>query len=741
MTRQHAIHRAFDSRRRKEALGRAKKQATRRALRDWSATDGAIWLHLFKTVAAGLLAMGMAMLLDLPQPRIAMTTVFVLMQPLSGMVFAKSVYRIVGTVVGMIAAVVLGGVFIQQPELYIAGIAGWMAACTAAAMRNRHFRWYAFVLAGYTAALIGIPLVQQPNGLFLAALGRGAEVAVGILCSGMVSAVIVPRQTGLLLEQTLRTRFVDFTAFASDVLSGRLERGAFEGRFAHLVDDVVGFETTRAFAFFEDPAMRSRSPLLARLNSEFMDVCARLHALRQLLKRLRGSDSAIAPLAPYFSELAARLAQRPRRGESDREYALRLADALEAWQRTLPRHVRETRRPLEAATPDWLQDFDTSAELVWRFTSEIVRYSRTYASVTQPQLAQARRTARYEPRTSGYVVAFTFVRTAVVVSALGAFWIETDWPSGGMAVIAAALTCALTSSTPGATRMAAQMAAGAACAALAGYLFTCYVYPNVDGFPLLCAVLAPVLALGAFLATRPRISGVGVGFSVFFCLLAGPDNVIAYAPDLLINNGIAVVATLLVAALAFAVVFPPRMKWLIAHLCAALRYQVAIACRGELAGLGERFQSGTHDLMHQLRLLLNGDARAHRRALRWMLVTLEVGHAVVDLRHEAQAAAWLADLDARWRPSLARVQADIARLFERPDAQRLERALASVRAATWVAQAARDAVHEVRERRHEVQRLLSHLHFIRSALLDRDAPLGTFARRRARGSARSSGAR
>ena len=729
MSRQPAIHRAFDSRRRAELLWRA----ARRALRAWRATDGAIWLHLLKTVTAGLLAMGIAMLLDLPQPRIAMTTVFVLMQPLSGMVFAKSFYRIVGTAVGMIAAVVLGGVFVQQPELYILGMTAWVAACTAAAMRNRHFRWYGFVLAGYTAALIGIPLVMQPNGLFLAALGRGAEVAVGILCSGVVSAVIVPRQSGSVLDRTLRTRYLNFTAFASAVLAGRLERGAFEGRFAGLVDDVVGFEATRAFSSFEDPTMRSRSGLLSRLNSEFMDACARLHALRQLLKRLHWSDAAIAPLAPYFSELAALLAQRPRQNEGDRAFTVRLANDLEAFQRTLPRHVRETRRPLEHALPDALPDFDTSAELIYRFTSEVVRYSRTWASLMGARLAQEPRAARYVPRTSWYVVAFTFVRTAVVVAALGWFWVETDWPSGGLAMIAAALTCALTSSSPNASRMAVQMAVGAAFAAVTGYLFTCYVYPNVDGFPLLCATLVPVLAMGAFLATRPRIAGYGVGFSVFFCLLAGPDNVIVYTPDLLINNGIAVVTAMLVASLAFAVVFPPHMNWLVERMCVSLRGQVVLACHSELEGLGQRFQSGTHDLMHQLRLLLNGRRQAHRRALRWMLVTLEVGHAVVDLRNEAHAAAWLGAHDARWHPALGRVQEDIARLFESPEAALLERALLSVRGATWIAQEALEAVHHERERRHGVQRLLSHLHFIRSALLDRDAPLGPLARRARRG--------
>ncbi|WP_322031482.1 FUSC family protein [Paraburkholderia sp. J76] len=725
MSRQPAIHRAFDSRRRAEIIWRA----ARRALRDWQASGGAIWLHLLKTVAAGLLAMGISMLLDLPQPRIAMTTVFVLMQPLSGMVFAKSFYRIVGTAVGMIAAVALGAVSVQQPELYILGMTGWVAACTAAAMRNRHFRWYGFVLAGYTAALIGIPLVMQPNGLFLAALGRGAEVAVGILCSGMVSAAIVPRQSGSLLDRTLRTRYLDFTAFAASLLAGRLERAAFEGRFASLVDDVVGFEATRAFSFFEDPTMRSRSGVLSRLNAEFMDACARLHALRQLLKRLHGSDAAIAPLAQYFGELAALLAQRPGRDESDRAYARRLADGLEAFQRTLPRHVRETRRPLEHTLPDALPDFDTSAELIYRFTTEIVRYSRTWASLMETRPAQEPRAARYVPRTSWYVVAFTFMRTAVVVAALGWFWVETDWPSGGLAMIAAALTCALTSSAPNASRMAVQMSVGAGFAAVTGYLFTCYVYPNVDGFPLLCATLVPVLAIGAFLATRSRISGYGVGFSVFFCLLAGPDNVIVYTPDLLINNGIAVVAAMLVASLAFAVVFPSHMNWLVERMCVSLRAQVVLACHGERDGLGQRFQSGTHDLMHQLRLLLNGRRQAHRRALRWMLVTLEVGHAVVDLRNEAHAAAWLDLHDAHWPKALVRVRADIARLFEEPDGALLDRALSAVHAATWIAREALATVHQEREKRHDVQRLLSHLHFIRSALLDRDTPLGPLARR------------
>ncbi|WP_258398577.1 FUSC family protein, partial [Burkholderia multivorans] len=86
----------------------------------------------------------------------------------------------------------LGGLFAQQPELYMAGITLWIGGCIALAVRYRHFRWYGFVLAGYTAALIGLPAVMTPQTLFESALTRAGEVALGIACSGAVSALILP---------------------------------------------------------------------------------------------------------------------------------------------------------------------------------------------------------------------------------------------------------------------------------------------------------------------------------------------------------------------------------------------------------------------------------------------------------------------------------------------------------------------------------------------------------------------
>jgi uncharacterized membrane protein YccC len=153
-----------------------------------------------------------------------------------------------------------------------------------------------------------------------------------------------------------------------------------------------------------------------------------------------------------------------------------------------------------------------------------------------------------------------------------------------------------------------------------------------------------------------------------------------------------------------------------------LRAQVVSACKDELPGLNQRFQSSTHDLTSQLRMLLTRRSRRRRDALRWMLVTLEVGHAVIDLRNEAARAGYAQALHSRWSSSLAQTCDDLARLFERPDARGLELALVSVRSATWVAQDVLETVHADRDKRHDLQRILSCLHFIRTALLDKDAP-------------------
>ncbi|MEM5325427.1 FUSC family protein [Paraburkholderia sp. JHI2823] len=713
------------------------------ALTDWARTDGLVWIYVFKAIVAALLALGIAMKLDLPQPRTAMTTVFIVMQPQSGPVFAKSFYRICGTLVGLVVMLALIGLFAQQPELFIVSTALWVGLCTAGAARNRNFRSYGFVLAGYTAALIGIPASQHPDTAFMSAMTRVAEISIGILCSGFVSAVLFPQYTGELLRSSVRRRFSSFVDYVCAALAGRIDRSHIEASNARFVADVVGLEANRSMAVFESPDARMRAGRLARLNNEFMTASTRFHALHQLMNRLRadGSAATVEALEPYFREIAPLFAKAG-------EPVLTAADAshvskqLDDYRSMLPKRVRTTRAELEAQGAASLLDFDTATELLYRFVHEMTEYTATYASLAVDTHSREKWIARYVPKTNSIAAGVAGVRAAVVMTLLGAFWIATAWPSGTNLVLNAAATCALASSAPQPSRMATQMALGTVLASFVGMILTFGVFPHIDGFAMLCVALAPALAFGVFLTTRPKYAGCGVGYCIFLCFLAGPDNVVQYNPGSYMNDAMALVASMAVSALAFAVLLPPSTPWLRERLLADLRGGAVQACRARLTGLRNRFESGARDLMFQLSAIAGNDETQRRDTLRWLFSTLEVGNAALDLRHElttlpaqprnAKGTAWRVATDA----TLEAVSA----LFKRPSEARYRDALEKTERAI-------DAIHTVlqglwkpvatstadrsdstsREARHQLQRIQSHLHFIRTALIDPQSPLAAYA--------------
>jgi uncharacterized membrane protein YccC len=691
------------------------------AVLDWARTDGLAWVYIFKAVLAALLALWIAMRLDMQQPRTAMTTVFVVMQPQSGMVLAKSFYRFCGTMVGLVVMMVFISLFSQQPVLFLSATALWVGICTAGAARNRNFRSYGFVLAGYTAALIGIPAAQHPEAAYLSALTRVGEVTLGIVCSGAVSALIFPQHAGEQVRTTVRRRFTQFVDYVCRALAGKMERAQIERTNLAFVSDIVGFEAARSVAVFENPESRMRGGRLARLNSEFMSASTRFHALHQLMNRLRENASAttIAALEPFFREVPPlfSLSGEPVRNAADAAHA---AAQLREYKAALPKRVRAARAALET-NPEFAQlEFDTAAELLYRFVDDMLAYADTYASLTSPSHERERWIARYVPKTNLLAAAISGLRGAVVMFVLSAFWIETAWPSGGTMVLNAAAVCALASSSPRPTLMSAQMAIGTMLAAVAGMIVVFGVFPHIDGFTMMCAALAPALLLGAYLSTRRTLAGVGIGYCIFFCFLAGPDNLVHYDPTGFMNDAIALVLSMIVAAIAFAVLLPTDAPWLRHLLLGDLRREVVNARRGRLATLTTHFESRTRDLLSQINALANGRPELQRDALQWLFAVLEFGNAVIDLRRET------GDLPIG-RGSVDATLDAVARLFDRPQAKRFDAALAATERAISDIQALLVLAERPREERHRLERIASHLHFIRTALLDHESPFARFA--------------
>ncbi|WP_277183498.1 FUSC family protein [Caballeronia sp. BR00000012568055] len=685
------------------AIAPIKRASLVQSLQDWARTDGLAWIYIFKAVLAALLALWIAMRLDMQQPRTAMTTVFVVMQPQSGMVLAKSFYRFCGTMVGLIVMLALISLFSQQPVLFLSATALWVGVCTAGAARNRNFRSYGFVLAGYTAALIGIPAAQHPDGAYLSALTRVGEVSLGILCAGAVSALVFPQHAGEQVRNTVRRRFTHFVDYVCRALSGNMERAQIEKTNLAFVADIVGFEAARSVAVFENPESRMRSGRLARLNSEFMSASTRFHALHQLMNRLRASASAttIDALEPFFREVPPLLLVRgePVRNAADAALA---AQQLREYKAALPERVHVKRASLETNAEFVALEFDTACELLYRFADDMLAYAETYASLAAPSHERERWVARYVPKTNMFAAGISGLRGAVVMFVLSAFWMASAWPSGGTMVLNAAAVCALASSSPKPSVMAAQMAVGTMLAAITGMLVVFGVFPHMDGFVLMSAALVPALMLGSYLTTRRTLAGVGIGYCIFFCFLAGPDNLVHYDPTGFMNDALALVLSMIVAAIAFAVLLPTDAPWLRRLLLADLRREVVHARSGRPARVSTHFESRTRDLLSQINALAADQPALQREALQWLFAVLEFGNAVIDLRREPPRDSVEKTLDA------------VAKLFDRPKPARFADALAATERAIADTQNVPG-----------LQRVVSHLHFIRTALLDPESPFAS----------------
>lgn len=700
--------------------------ALRRALLEWGRSDGVTWVYIAKVLLAALLTLWLAMRLELPQPSTATITVFIVMQPQSGQVFAKSFYRILGSLVGLSVMVALIAIFAQQRELFLLVSALWIGLCTVGAARYRDFRSYACVLAGYTATLIGLPATLHPEAAFMSAIWRVLEISLGILCSMVVSATLFPQTSTTAMRSALYQRFGAFAGFVLDNLGGG-DRGQFEAANVAFASQAVGLEALRSVTRFEDPHMRLRSGRLSRLNNEFMVLTTRYHALHQLLSRLRAqeADAVLRALQPCLDELAQVLA--PWRGQSvtDRD-AERLAAQLESHRTRMMQRIRAGRAQLlaELDDPAALLDYNTAGELLYRLADDLYNYALTHASLAAHKHERENWKHGFSPKANLVASLVAGGRTALMVLVFGLFWIETAWPSGSTFVLNAAAVAALVSAAPDPAKMAMQMAVGTFFAAILGFSETFFVFPHLDGFALLAFALAPVFAVGAFFSIKPKYAGYGLGLLVFFSFGAIPANLTVYDPGRMLNEYIALVLSQSLAAVVAAVIMPPTSAWLWRRLEKDLRLRVVEAISGKLDGLVSSFESGTRDLLNQAYGVAARSPQMQRRLLRWTFVVLEIGHSIIELRVEQEnlpTDACYAETTP-WRQAIRAMGRALIRLFVKPCEANRERALAAVEQAI-------DCVKTTDEPRapdfesSPLRRVLSYLHFIRSSLLDAQSPL------------------
>ena len=83
------------------------------------------WFYGVRTFAASMIALYIAMLMQMPRPYWAMATVYIVSSPYVGPTSSKALYRAIGTFLGAAAAVLFVPMFVQSPYLLVVIIALW----------------------------------------------------------------------------------------------------------------------------------------------------------------------------------------------------------------------------------------------------------------------------------------------------------------------------------------------------------------------------------------------------------------------------------------------------------------------------------------------------------------------------------------------------------------------------------------------------------------------------------------
>ena len=164
-----------------------------------------VWDVVFslKTFAAAALALYIAFLCDLPNPYWTMTAVYIVANPLSGALTSKAFYRLLGTVIGGMATVIMLPMLIPSPELTTLGLALWLGCCLFISVLDRSPRAYVSMLAGYSICIIGFMIVDEPETVFDYSASRVEEIGVGIISAALVGRLVFPRHAGPVLAERI----------------------------------------------------------------------------------------------------------------------------------------------------------------------------------------------------------------------------------------------------------------------------------------------------------------------------------------------------------------------------------------------------------------------------------------------------------------------------------------------------------------------------------------------------------
>ncbi|VTM99956.1 p-hydroxybenzoic acid efflux pump subunit AaeB [Raoultella planticola] len=463
-------------------------------------SDAHALLYSVRSFVAAMLAYYIALAIGLERPSWAIITVYIVSQTSVGASLSRSLYRLAGTVAGAGATVLIVPTFVNTPILCSVILAGWISFCLYLSLLERTPRAYAFVLAGYTASLIGFPAVSDPGTVFNIAIIRLQEITIGIVCAALIHRYILPtRISGLFnskLAQTLqatRQRIADTLAGKSNAQSEPLHL-ALALQFLQGVSHHIPYDFALSV-----PVRQARKALhdrLARLVIVNGELCDRLQAIAEMP----------ADIQTLLDDVQAWLTC------DNTGKRKKTADALQQRSAQLAqRHAAQALTFEEALRVNFLRYIVELMTLLQQCErlSDAIHHAKSAPIQAEDHAAKG-----YVFHRDALSAARTVLGAFVIILGGCLLWIYSAWPDGGTAVSILGVCCTLFGSFDTPAPHIVKYIIGSVWGVLISLIYSFALLPPLSDFPVLVAALAPVYLLAGSLQARPPTTFMAMGITL-----------------------------------------------------------------------------------------------------------------------------------------------------------------------------------------------------------------------------------
>jgi uncharacterized membrane protein YccC len=502
--------------------------------------------------ASVCLALYVAFWLELDNAFWAGTSAAIVCQPHLGASLRKGWFRMIGTVVGAVAIVVLTACFPQDRAPFLVGLALWGAGCALVATLLRNFAAYSAALAGYTVAIIAsdqLGATGGPNGqAFMLAVFRASEICIGIVCAGVVLAGTdfggAPRRVATLfaaISAEISGRFTNTLALAGPDLPDT------QPVRRELVRQVIALDPVIDEALGESSQLRYHSPVLQRAVDGLLAALAGWRTVASHLVRVSPSQArqeAEAVLQAVPPELRSASVQgEPARWIDDPVGLRRICEAAVRRLIALP-----------AGTPSLRLLADQTAEVLAGISQALNGLALLVDDPARPVPRRGGVRLRLPDLLPSLVNAG---RAFVTIGAVELFWIITEWPNGAGAITFAAIGVILLAPRADQAYAAAMsFMVGTALSAAFAAIIAFAVLPNSETFAAFSLALGLVLVPAGAGMAQPWRTMVFIPMTANFIPLLSPANPMTYDTVQFYNAASAIVAGVGAAALSFRLMPP-----------------------------------------------------------------------------------------------------------------------------------------------------------------------------------------